>query len=159
MERSAVVASEATGEYRYYLSRRWGGGKSMVFILLNPGTADELYDDPITEKCIAIAKRHGCTAIEVVCVYGFVAKNVRDLHHADDPIGPDNLHHVAFALNGPLRPVVCAWGSGASQDDADHIMSYLLYQRISAKCLGMDEHGNPLHPLTLADNTKLEPFV
>lgn len=158
MERNAVVAHEAMGEYRYYLSRRWGGGKSMVFILLNPGTADELHDDPITNKCMAIAERNGCTAIEVVCIYGFVAKRLRDLQQADDPSGPDNLHHIAFAVAGATGPVVCAWGANAAPDDVDHIMNYLASKGVRAKCLGMDVDGNPLHPLTLADNTKLERF-
>lgn len=159
MERNAVVANELTGEYRYYLSRRWGGGKSMVFILLNPGTADELYDDPITEKCIAIAQRNNCTAIEVVCIYGFVANKVKDLWRSDDPFGPENLHHIAYATNGPLRPVVCAWGASAAPDDVAMIMRLLKHQGIRPKCLGVDEDGHPLHPLTLADNTRLEPFV
>ncbi len=158
MERSAVVKFEATGEYRYYLSRRWGGGKSMVFILLNPGTADELHDDPITDKCIAIAKRNGCTAIEVVCIYGYVAKLLRNLQKAEDPFGPDNLHSIAFALSTSGSKVVCAWGASAAPDDVAMVMRLLKQMTITAKCLGVDEDGNPLHPLTLPDTTKLERF-
>jgi hypothetical protein len=41
---SAVLSVD--GLYRYRLSRAWGRGPSLAFIMLNPSTADAGIDDP-----------------------------------------------------------------------------------------------------------------
>jgi hypothetical protein len=158
MERSAVISDD--GLYRYYLSRRWGGGKSMVFIMLNPSTADASVDDATIRKCIGFAERANCTAIEVVNLFGFRATKPKDLWLADDPVGPDNLHNVAFALASSKDCiVVCAWGANASNEDSADVRLLLARKGIRAKCLGVTSGGQPRHPLMLAYATKLEHFV
>lgn len=47
--RRAAAAIDSTGRYRYWLLRQWGPGGAdarLVFLLLNPSTADARRDDP-----------------------------------------------------------------------------------------------------------------
>jgi len=47
-------------KYRYSLFRIWDEDKSLVlFIGLNPSTADEKEDDPTIRRCINFAKQWG----------------------------------------------------------------------------------------------------
>ena len=64
---SAIISP--CGRYRYRLDRRWGDGRTMGFIMLNPSTADAENDDPTIRRCIGFAKREGCDAIAVVNLY------------------------------------------------------------------------------------------
>lgn len=55
-ERGAVI----DGVYRYCLWRRVGGSTSRVlFVMLNPSTADEVTDDPTIRRCAGFARRWG----------------------------------------------------------------------------------------------------
>jgi len=62
METDAVI--DTTGHYRYSLTRIWDYtlGK-VVFILLNPSTADETEDDRTSSKCIGFAQQWGFGSI------------------------------------------------------------------------------------------------
>ncbi|MDP3851982.1 MAG: DUF1643 domain-containing protein [Luteolibacter sp.] len=52
---SAVLSS--CGQYRYELWRRWAEGPHVLFIMLNPSTADATNDDATIRKCVAYARR------------------------------------------------------------------------------------------------------
>ena len=63
--------------YRYSLSRVWGNSKPYVlFIGLNPYTADENTDDPTTKRCIDYAKRWGYGGLRMANLFGFSLKQV-----------------------------------------------------------------------------------
>lgn len=58
MEKSAILSADR--KYRYVLNRIWDETKStVVFIGLNPSTADEETDDQTIRKCIGYAKKMG----------------------------------------------------------------------------------------------------
>lgn len=44
------------GLYRYHLWRRWDTGPSVMWIMLNPSTADADEDDPTIRRCVGYAK-------------------------------------------------------------------------------------------------------
>lgn len=55
MLKNAILSVDR--KYRYILSRTWDETKpTVVFIGLNPSTADEETDDPTIRKCINYAK-------------------------------------------------------------------------------------------------------
>ena len=59
-QRSGAIIS-ACGQYRYHLWRRWDELlPTMVWVMLNPSTADATEDDPTIRRCIGFAKREGC---------------------------------------------------------------------------------------------------
>ena len=64
METSAVLSP--CRQYRYALWRKWADGPQVLFVMLNPSTADESVDDPTIRRCISFAKAWGfdCNGIE-----------------------------------------------------------------------------------------------
>src|SRR5689334_20041621 len=69
--KSAVLSP--CGLYRYRLTRRWGDGPALLFVMLNPSTADATEDDPTIRRCTGFAKREGMPAIEVVNLFAWRA--------------------------------------------------------------------------------------
>ncbi len=55
---SAVFGGELQ-EYRYQLRRVWGPGPLVLFVMMNPSTADPLVDDPTVAKCGRFARKCG----------------------------------------------------------------------------------------------------
>ena len=58
-------------KYRYALSRTWDDkNNTILFIALNPSTADEKNDDPTIRKCINYAKKWGYGSLLVlICLH------------------------------------------------------------------------------------------
>lgn len=58
MDKDAILSADR--KYRYVLTRIWDEAKpTVLFIGLNPSTADEETDDQTIRKCIGYAKRWG----------------------------------------------------------------------------------------------------
>jgi hypothetical protein len=157
MERGAVISE--CGKYRYYLSRRWAeGGKTMVFIMLNPSIADADIDDATIRKCIGFAQRNGCNAIEVVNLYGFRATDPADLASAGFPCGLENWAHIKSAIVNPDAVIVCAWGANGNTDQASEVLGLLRHKRRKIYCLSKTKSGMPGHPLMLPYTSPLQPY-
>jgi hypothetical protein len=74
--------------YRYLLIRRWAlGGPTMTMIMLNPSTADAHADDPTIRRCVSLARREGCAALEVVNLFALRSPYPKALLAAADPAG------------------------------------------------------------------------
>lgn len=141
--------------YRYSLTRVWDASRpTVVFVGLNPSTADETVDDPTIRRCINFAKQWKYGGLIVVNLFAFRATDPSVLKRADDPIGPQNdkaiRHHCATA-----KRVIAAWGVHGSflNRDAD---VFSLFTR--PFCLGVTKHGAPKHPLYLPSATRLRVF-
>ena len=78
MKRSAIISD--CSKYRYELHREWDKKKKKVlFIMLNPSTADGLNNDLTTIRCMNFAKRWGFGGIMIGNIYPFRAKRPKDL--------------------------------------------------------------------------------
>ena len=67
MFQDAKISSD--GKYRYSLVREWDKEKPKVlFIGLNPSTADEKTDDPTIRRCIGFAKSQILSALKMTLV-------------------------------------------------------------------------------------------
>lgn len=137
------------GLYRYRLARRWSSGVTMVFILLNPSTADAEVDDPTIRRCIGFAKREGCGALEVINLYALRATKPIHLLDHPDPEGPENPMAWAQTLfdNYPGF-IVAGWGAHSGMVDlppSKALRGYCSSQPMM--CLGTTKEGAPRHPL------------
>ena len=65
---SAVISD--CQRYRYWLERD-RGERPLVFVMLNPSTADAEVDDPTIRRCRRFASDNGYTGIIVVNLYAF----------------------------------------------------------------------------------------
>lgn len=152
--RGAVISPD--GLYRYSLSRSWGSGETMAWIMLNPSTADGREDDPTIRRCMGFARREGYDGIEVINLYGLRATKPAHLLHHPDPEGPDNLtmwHHVLDDHN--VGMVVAAWGAHAHNGGLPGSRAVQAFWPRGWYCLGLTKGGIPRHPLYVKGDTEL----
>ena len=115
METSAIISN--SGLYRYELHREWDKKKGKVlFIMLNPSTADGDKDDLTTIRCINFAKKWGYGGIMIGNIYPFRAKRPKDLRKWTNNCGKEE-YKALFENMDCVRDmavdaeiIVCAWG-------------------------------------------------
>jgi hypothetical protein len=133
--------------YRYLLSRRWGAGCELLYILLNPSTATEERNDPTIERCERRARMLGFGGFAVANLFAFRATDPRDLKRAPCPVGPDNDTQLRIAASAAGR-VLCGWGvHGEHMARAGAVADLLRRAGIPLWHLGQTRAGHPRHPL------------
>ena len=143
---SAAVYSDCE-TYRYALTREWGGGGRLLFVMLNPSTADERRNDPTVERCERRARALGFGAMRVANIFAFRATDPRVLRRADDPVGPENDRVLAQSADW-ADMVLCAWGvHGAHLGRSARVEADLRSRAARLWCLGLTRAGVPRHPL------------
>lgn len=155
-ERDALISP--CGMFRYWLLRRWAPGPLLLFIMLNPSTADAAVDDATIRRCATFAAAHGFGGFMVVNLFAFRATKPADLKRAKYPIGPDNDAHIVRLL-AECQDVCLAWGAnaaGRSRPVAVHALVLGAGRR--PLCLARTRGGHPQHPLMLAGECRLQPF-
>lgn len=134
--------------HRYALERRWGKGPFIMFIGLNPSTADEERDDPTIRRCVGYAKAWGAGGLLMGNLFAWRATDPRELRTAWDPVGPDNDAWLSTMCERSIF-VVCAWGANPlAPVRAEHALFFLDPRK--TRCLGRTKSGQPRHPLYLA---------
>jgi len=103
-------------KYRYSLLRKWDEGATLLFIMLNPSTADAEKDDPTVRKCITLAKKYGFGSLYIGNLYGFRATNPRDVLKLGlrDAEGPRN-ESMLRAMIQKSSKIIVAWGNHGVQ--------------------------------------------
>jgi hypothetical protein len=160
---SAETRSEAfysdCGAYRYRLSRDWGDGPRIAFIMLNPSTASELRNDPTAARCEGRARRGGYGGFDVLNLFAFRATRPGDLRAAADPCGAANAATVVAAA-GKAATVVCGWGlHGAFRGQGAAMRELLAASRIPLWHLGLTRDLHPRHPLYVANAVAPLPWL
>lgn len=148
MERSATFSACRT--YRYALWRRWGRGDYVMFIGLNPSTADEINDDPTIRRCIGFARAWGYGALCMANLFAFRATQPADMKRAADPVGAEN-DHVLRQLADQAGVVVAAWGAHGTYKGRDQSVRLLVPD---LHYLRLTKDGHPGHPLYLPADLK-----
>lgn len=147
------------GKFRYRLSRRWGEGAPLLFIMLNPSTADGNEDDATIRRCVRFGQSHGFSAIDVVNLFAYRATDPKDLRRAGFPVGPDNDMHIATAAR-EAGTVCLAWGANVAGLERPQVVLPSLHRMgIEPKCLRITRSGYPQHPLMLPSSCRLQPFT
>lgn len=147
-----------SGRYRYHLTRRWQTGRGhVVFVLLNPSTADEHREDPTVRRCMGYARRWGARELRVVNIFAYRATKPADMLAVADPVGPENDRAIRTACLRASR-VVFGWGAhGSHLSRSDAVVKLLKDRR--AYCLGTTALGEPRHPLYLRADAEPVPFI
>ena len=157
--------SPAETNHRYTLRRSWLGDGGLVnFIMLNPSTADDVFDDPTIRRCIGFAKRWGFSSLTVTNLCAYRATQPRDLYtlivagKRSIAIGADNTVHIEReAMSAEM--VVCAWGDNCDlilHRDLDVIQ--MLRRDRDLYCIRQTKKGNPAHPVREPYTDKPELF-
>lgn len=163
------------GDYRYLLWRSWDSPllgvptKPLVWIMLNPSTADGEDDDPTLRRCVGFAKAWGYSRTIVVNLFAFRSPNPGDLISRCDPVGPRNDHYVQRAIRA-APTVVAAWGSPQitqlgrlTSARADEVWASGLRDHVNVVCLGMaglstGKRPEPRHPLYMRKDLTPQPY-
>jgi len=162
------------GRYRYDLRRKldvFSGrakGRTVVWLMLNPSTADAVKDDQTLRKVLGFSSRWNYEHVVVVNLFAYRATDPREMievAHAHksrtgliDPVGLDNDRHI-LAAAAEAELIVCGWGAHARRADplrAGEVMSKL--DRSKLRCLKLTAAGDPGHPLTLPYYLPLRSF-
>ena len=115
MELKKAIISECN-LYRYELHRIWDKSKPKVlFIMLNPSTADAMNDDATTIRCVNYAKRWVFGSMMIGNIYPYRAKSPRRLTAWKTfgerySVFKENQQHVEMMID-TADLIVCAWGS------------------------------------------------
>lgn len=155
-----------TVDYRYLLERldifpglfpHRGSASRLLYVMLNPSTADEHHDDATIRRCLGFAIRHGYANMAVVNLFAMRSTDPRRLReHAlrELNIGPENDRTIVREAARADR-IVAAWGTHGRFRGRDQAVLRLLAAH-DVYCLGLSKHrGVPLHPLRLPVDTDL----
>ena len=182
MRQGAYLAG-ADQQYRLWLTRDWsidinhcrdcerayetdrpsphGDGASapyVLFIGMNPSTADAYVNDPTIRREIAFTRRFGYASYVKVNVLDYRAtKPATLLAPGVQPRSDNNLPTIKRYADGAALTIIC-WGKlpKSLRRYADDVLLALKGRELW--CLGRNSDGSPKHPLYLAGDTPLERF-
>lgn len=121
---SAIISE--CGQYRYVLGRgpwrepdlrltsSFGLVLGVLWIMLNPSTADAAIDDPTILACMSFSKAWGFGRMTVGNAYALRSTDPKAIRRHPDPIGPENdvtLAKLAMSADMAGSRVVVAWGA------------------------------------------------
>lgn len=161
------------GNYRYLLWRIWNDGLPVVvWVMLNPSTADADKDDPTIRRCVSFAKLWGAGGIIVVNLFGFRATDPRQLPGGAIAVAPadepdKNWSIIVAACQGhipdgsyPVLARVAAWGAhGRALSQGRAVTRQLAALGLPLECLGTTLSGSPRHPLYVKGATVRAAFA
>lgn len=147
--------------YRYRLSRVWDEAKpAILFVMMNPSTADPDHDDRTVAKCGRLARRWGYGCLLVGNTFAHRCTDQGRLAETGDPVGPENDLHllemaemserIVIAYGKPKIKTLQARGREVVKLLRDH--GYTLY------ALRILADGTPGHPLYIREDTELVEF-
>jgi hypothetical protein len=149
-----VIESSATfskcGQYRYALRRRWADCPTVLFVMLNPSTADSEHDDPTIRRCIGFAKSWGYGGLLVANLFSYCTSSPTLLKAANNPIGKKNDEWLR-RLHCEAIMTVAAWGNhGRYLDRGLIVREYIRGHYV----LGLTNLDEPRHPLYLRSGVR-----
>lgn len=147
------------GRYRYLLTRRWAPGPEMLFVMLNPSTADAARDDPTIARCTRRAREMGFGGLSVANLFAWRSTDPWQLRTVPDPVGPANDSTLREAADRSAM-VVCAWGAGGALfGRAGVVVALLRFGDRPLFHLGLTACGEPRHPLRIGYRTTPQLWV
>ena len=153
------------GRYRYHLWRQVTEVEQLrrvLFVMLNPSTADGVNDDPTIRKCRGFAERWGFQRFDVANLFAWRETVPRELAQAqrrgEDIKGPENERRL-MRLATTAAVVVLAWGADAERwrSYARAVAAWVARATPAEQvfCLGQTACGQPRHPGRIGYDTPL----
>lgn len=137
---------------RYNLWRRLESTHTpaLLWVMLNPSTADADVDDPTIRRCKAFSAREGYGALMVVNLSPIRVTNPKLLPSTPADIAERNRVWIRRGMRRRERAVV-AWGAGVDRaglaDEVDFVRKVANENGTELVCLGRTRSGHPRHPL------------
>lgn len=156
------------GTYRYALWRNLQRqlpplvdeqGGTVLFVMLNPSTADHVEDDPTIRRCLGFARREGYARLAVANLFALRSTKPERIATHPEPVGPLNDQWLSeLALEAEM--VIVAWGASryASPERVGHVKALLAEAGRPVCCLGLTSSWEPRHPLMVPRDWPLAEF-
>lgn len=152
------------GRYRHIL-RRWSAGtafpqRHILWIGMNPSTADGTFNDPTIRREWEFTTREGFSGFAKVNIADYRATEPKVLMAPDVvPVSPGNLDRILTAAHEASLVIICHGKLNKALAAAGALtVEALQAAGIPLLCLGQNLDGSPKHPLYLAGSTPLQPF-
>lgn len=152
VSKGAIFSDDYTK--RYALWRIWSKDSDdpkILWIGLNPSTADANQDDATIRRLISFSQKHGYGGFYICNVFSTIETQSENLvEDRDDWIkNLDQIMHFAKMCTA----VAFCWGNNSKV--SNQMVKTLEQLFPSAKCLKATQHNKPGHPLYLPGDTKL----
>ena len=154
------MEDEAGGlRFRYWLHRDLAvdGREGLVFVMLNPSTADADNDDPTVRRCMHFGRAWGFRELTVVNLFALRATNPYDLRRRGSAaVGERNDEVLHWMRRHPATSmVVAAWGNHGAHLNRDAAAMAIIGP---AKALDVTKRGCPKHPLYMQRSARPVPY-
>jgi hypothetical protein len=142
--------------YRYVLWRTFceQPRNYVMFVGLNPSTADDTKDDPTLRRCIGFARAWGFDALCMTNLFAYRATDPRQMKGYSRPIGHENDRWLT-ACAREANLVVAAWGTTGQFMARDEEVRSLLDD---LHVLDLTKGGHPRHPLYARGSSRPLPW-
>jgi hypothetical protein len=133
----------------------------MIWVGLNPSTADANEDDPTIRRVRWFTKREGYAGFVMLNLYAWRATDPKELNYLDlrTATGPENENTFAHWLLLATGVIVAAWGANRPFETPIDIKGMATDHGKSVWCLGTTKSGAPKHPLYLSNSTEFETWA
>jgi hypothetical protein len=130
-------------KYRYALIRIWDEEKpKIMFIGLNPSTANENQNDPTIRRVISFAKGWGYGGVYMLNLFAIVSSKPEILLTCENTVGENDNYLEMFGSKS--KDILFAWGNFK---EAQQRAKIVCEKFDKAVCLGLNKNGTPKHPL------------
>lgn len=146
--------------YRYDLWRLWDETKPMIlWVMLNPSTADEYKLDPTVTRCKSFSIKWGYGSFHVANIFALRATDPKELQKHENPVGSDNNKWID-KLSARADRVMVAWGADKMVRETMRYVNVLeiILKHKKPYCLGKTKEGYPRHPLYVSSGQAPELF-
>lgn len=153
---SAILSDD--GRYRFVLGRTWLGGiGGVVWIMLNPSTADAEQDDPTIRRCIRFSQAWDFHRLWVANLYPLRSTDPKGIRDFDDVAALAENDSYLTGLVMDADEVVFAWGANAPTTREQEVIE-LVSHICTPVHLGLTKDGHPRHPLYLPKTSERQAF-
>lgn len=160
---------DLNGVYRYELGRqsnaeaRPTGDAPLVFIMLNPSTADHEVEDPTIRRCLGYARAWSRDTVKILNLFALRSTDPAALYAVNDPVGPENdaviEAEIEASILEPAQMFICAWGVHGGYRDRDRaVLAMFERHGVTPYCLGTTKDSFPKHPLYLRKDVEPVPY-
>lgn len=157
MHKGAILSSSK--KHRLQLWREWDSNMPKVlFIMLNPSTADHQQDDPTLRRCMDFAKYWGYGGLYIGNLYSLRTPDPGTLINVSKFSHRDNYKHVS-TMSLQCQLVVCAWGNYPIIKKLGIPLNIFKQLNQKLHCIALSKTGTPKHPLYLKKSLTPIPFA
>jgi hypothetical protein len=140
--------------HRFALRRHSDAGPRVLFVLLNPSTADESTDDPTIRRCIGFVRSWGFGSVAIGNLFAFRSRSPATLASCSDPVGLGNDNWLT-RLRDESSLTVAAWGNHGRLLGRGAVVRGMFSV---SQILGLTALGEPRHPLYVRSDVSPRPW-